>query len=301
MSHHHHHDHSQKRLGQTVALNIGITLAQGIAGLISGSLSLISDALHNFSDVVALLISYVAQHLTNRQPTKKQTFGYKRAEILAALVNASSLAGVSVFLIIEAIERFNISREVDSTLVIIFSGLGIVVNSFSAFMLRHEAKSNLNMLSAYRHLVSDAITSVAVMVGGILIALYNVLWIDSLLCILIALYLVYCSWDLLASTLRVLMHFTPDHFDLTKVESYILSYPQIKNVHHVHTWQLTDNTLHFEGHLDWREDCLLSEVSVVLAKLRKELCQEFGITHCLLQPEIHIKDSKDLVHLDGCN
>ena len=175
MGHHHNHDHGHhhyqvegKNLLFSIVLNLVITAAQVIGGLISGSLALISDALHNFSDVLSLIFSYVAHKLSKKKASVNQTFGYKRAELIAAFVNAMTLIIVALFLVYGAIERFFNPQHIASELVIWLSVLGIVVNGLSALMLKKDADKNLNMKSAYLHLFTDMLASVAVLIGGLL-------------------------------------------------------------------------------------------------------------------------------------
>ena len=185
MGHNHSHHHSKisgKNLLISIVLNIIITIAQLIGGFISGSLALISDAIHNFSDVISLIISYVANLLANKKKrTKKYTFGYKRAEIIAAFINATSLIIVGLFLGYEAIIRFTDTVEIKTDLVIWLALLGILANGFSVLLLKKDAANNINMKSAYLHLLVDMLTSVAVFIGGLLMKYYQIYWIDALL------------------------------------------------------------------------------------------------------------------------
>ena len=237
MGHHHHHDHGDlkgKKLGVSILLNVLITVAQVIGGLISGSLSLLSDALHNFSDVLSLIISYIADLLTKRRSTVRETFGYRRAEILAAMINAATLLGIAVLLVKEAVLRLQHPEPVESVWVIALAGLSILVNGGSVLLLKHEAEDNMNIRSAYLHLFTDMLTSVAVLIGGVGMHFYNLFWIDSVLSILISIYLVYSSWGLFLQTLRVLMQFTPPNVDCHAINEAIRDFPSIKNIHHIH-------------------------------------------------------------------
>jgi len=167
-SHTHHGDLKGRNLLISILLNILITVAQIIGGLVSGSLSLLSDALHNSSDVISLVISYVAIKLSKKSASLHKTFGYKRADILAAFINAATLVVVALFLIIEAVKRFQNPQEIESNLVIWLSLLGILANGFSVLLLKRDAESNMNMKSAYLHLFTDMLASVAVLIGGLL-------------------------------------------------------------------------------------------------------------------------------------
>ncbi len=292
---HDHGDMKGKKLAISILLNILITVAQAIGALVSGSLSLLSDALHNFSDVIALIISYIADKLTKKDFTPEQTFGFKRAEVIAALINAASLIAIALMISKEAIIRFNEPAVIDSTIVIILAGMSILVNGGSVLLIKKEAEDNMNMRSAYLHLMSDLISSVAVLVGGICMSYFQVYWIDSVLSIGIAIYLIYSSFGLLVKTLKVLMQFTPSSIDPKEIEKELLQLPYIKNVHHIHIWQLNDKDIHLESHLDFSEDIKLSEVSEVIRGVSVLLRERFDISHSILQPEFGVQDSKDLI------
>jgi len=179
----------------TILLNIGITIAQLIGGFISGSLALLSDAVHNLSDVLALIISYVANWLSNKKKQNLgQTFGYKRAEIIAAFFNAATLIIIAVFLAIEAIKRFTNPIEIGSNLVIWLALIGVLGNGLGVLLLKKDASHNLNMKSAYLHLLTDMLTSVAVFIGGLLMKFYQIYWVDAILTLIISIYLIYMSW-----------------------------------------------------------------------------------------------------------
>lgn len=288
---HHHHEHhstSGKRLGFVIFLNITITVAQAIGGLFAGSLSLLSDALHNASDVLAMFISYIANRLVSRQATPQKTFGYKRAEILAALINAVMLIAIGFNLIYQAILRLSGQREIeaiDSGIVMSLALLGVLVNGGSILALYRNSRHNLNMRSAYLHLASDFLTSVAVFVGGLMMYFYQVYWLDSLLTIFIAIYLVYASWQILKSSLAIVMQFAPSHLDLGEIEEEILQNSEIANVHHVHLWQISDLDIYFEGHLTFKNNLSLSKIALVLEQIQQQLRDKFSIHHITLQPE----------------
>ena len=172
LEHHHHHEVSGKNLFITIILNVIITLSQIIGGILSGSLALLSDATHNFSDVMALLIAWWANKLAAKDATSEKTFGYKRAEILATLFNASVLFGIGVFLIVEAFHKFMHPEVIDSTLVIVLGILSIILNTASVLLVKDDAHDNMNIKAAYLHLLTDVTTSVAVVVGGLLMFLF---------------------------------------------------------------------------------------------------------------------------------
>ncbi|WP_111707050.1 cation diffusion facilitator family transporter [Lutibacter citreus] len=302
MSHHHTHNHptlSGKNLLISIVLNIVITVAQIIGGFISGSLALISDAVHNFSDVISLIISYIANILTKKKKqTKQYTFGYKRAEIIAAFINAATLIIVAVFLGKEAIERFNNPHEIKTNLVIWLAILGIAANGFSVLLLKSDAKHNLNMKSAYVHLFTDMLTSVAVLVGGLLMKYYQIYWIDALLTLLISIYLIYMSWSILIASTKILMLFAPEDVNIDEVAEDVVKVKGIKNIHHVHIWQLNEYDCHIEAHIEFNEDIKLSEFDLICEKIEKLLLEKFQITHCNFQPEFKRDDLKELINKD---
>jgi cation diffusion facilitator family transporter len=286
----HGHDHGNlkgRNLGIAILLNVGITVAQVVGGFISGSLALLSDALHNFSDVLALVISWFASKLSGRKQTARQTFGYKRAEILAALINAVSLIVIAFFLLKEAVERLGEPQEIQSGLVMILGGLSIVLNGASVLLVMKDAKNNINMRSAYLHLLSDMISSIAVVLGGFAMYMWEVSWVDSILSIAIALYLVYSSWGLIVESVRIIMQFAPIHINLEEVQQKIKLVKKVKNIHHVHVWQLDDKQVNFEAHVSFNEDLHLSEVNKVLHEIEHILHDDFEINHVTLQPEIN--------------
>ncbi|NAS11015.1 cation diffusion facilitator family transporter [Poritiphilus flavus] len=298
---HHNHGHADlkgRNLFISIILNVLITVSQVIGGIISGSLSLLSDALHNFSDVLSLVISYAATKLAKREASTNKTFGYKRAEIIAAFVNAATLVVVAVILIKEAIERFLDPREIASDLVIWLSLLGILANGFSVLLLKKDSDRNMNMRSAYLHLLTDMMASVAVLIGGILMKLYAVYWVDPLLTLLIALYLIYVGYDLLRKSTRVLMLFTPDTIEVKKIVEAIGSIRSVKNVHHVHIWQLNEEEVHLEAHIDFDRDINLSEFDKILDQIEEEVYHKFGINHVNIQPEYGKCDSKKVIVQD---
>ena len=300
-NHHHSHDHTDlkgKNLIISIFLNILITVAQVIGGLISGSLSLLSDALHNFSDVLSLIVSYIATFLSKKKANTNKTFGYKHAEIIAAFINAATLIVVAIILIKEAIERYIDPREIESDLVIWLSILGIAANGFSVLLLKKDAGRNMNMKSAYLHLLTDMMASVAVLIGGLLMKFFKMYWVDPTLTLAIALYLIYMGYDLLKESTRVLMLFTPSTIHVQNIVETISKIDPIKNVHHVHIWQLNEDEIHLEAHIDFLKDIKLSEFDRILDQIEEEVYHKFGINHVNIQPEFGKCDAKQIIVQD---
>ena len=293
--HHHHHDVSGKNLFITIVLNVIITLSQIVGGIMSGSLALLSDAMHNFSDVLALVIAYAANRLSARPNTMEKTFGYKRAEILAALFNASVLIGIAVFLIVESFHKFYHPEAVNSIWVIGLGLLSIVLNAASVMLVKDDAHENMNIKAAYLHLLTDVMTSVAVVGGGVLMYYFGLFWIDPLVSMIIAFYLIWASVGLIKESSAILMQFTPVDIDMDQLIASIEAEIEIENVHHVHLWKLDDHRIHLEAHLDFHEDLSLSASNTVTETLEKKLHDTFDIEHTTFQCEFDKDDSKEVI------
>ncbi|ESU30024.1 cation efflux system protein CzcD [Flavobacterium limnosediminis JC2902] len=301
----HQHDHrihkhrvEAKNLVYSIALNVIITVAQVVGGLFSGSLALISDALHNFSDVLSLLFSYVAHKLSRQKASINQTFGFKRAELIAAFVNSFTLVIVALYLIYEAIGRFFHPQEIASGIVIWLALLGIVANGASVLLLKKDANHNLNMKSAYLHLLTDMLASVAVLAGGLLMKYYHIYWIDSVLTLFIAVYLIVVGADVLKKSVKMLMLFTPEHIDVKEIVREVHKIPGVSKLHHIHVWHLNEEELHLEAHLDCSHDIPMSEFNRIVQEVEEVLYEKFGINHVTLQPEFHKKDPKNFIVQD---
>jgi cobalt-zinc-cadmium efflux system protein len=297
---HHHHSHhvEGKNLVFSIVLNGTITVAQIIGGIVSGSLALISDALHNFSDVITLIFSLFAHNLSKKKASFNQTFGYKRAELIAAFINAILLIVVAVFLVYGAINRFYNPQPIGSNLVIWLALLGIFVNGLSVLFLKKDAEHNINMKSAYLHLFTDMLASLAVLIGGVIMKFYGLFWIDSVLTLLIAFYLIYVGADLLKDATKMLMLFTPQHIDINEIVKEIHKIEGVNKLHHIHVWNLNDHELHLEAHLDCKEDIKMSEFNDLLHTIEKKVYEKYGINHVNIQPEYKKEDSKDFIVQD---
>ena len=293
MSEHHHHEVSGKNLLITIILNVIITLSQIVGGLMSGSLALLSDAMHNFSDVLALVIAYFANRLASRPNTLRKTFGYKRAEILAALFNASVLIGIAIFLIVEAFHKFYHPEVIDSLWVIGLGFLSIILNAISVLLIKDDTHDNMNMKAAYLHLLTDVMTSVAVVVGGVLMYYYSIFWIDPLISMLIAIYLIKASLSLIIDSGSILMQFTPKELDIEMIVKEIGMQESIQNVHHIHLWKLDDKGIHLEAHLDFSDNLTLLQSNKIITILEKKLHEKFEITHTTFQCEYESNHNKD--------
>jgi cobalt-zinc-cadmium efflux system protein len=298
----HSHEHQseygrikRKNLFITILLNMAITLGQVIGGLISGSMALISDAVHNFSDVLSLIITYVAERISGRRQTLMQTYGYKRAGIFAAFINTATLLVIGAALIWEAVTRLITPEPIRGNIVIYLAGLGILLNGFSLVLLKRDAGENINMRSAYLHMFMDMLTSVAVMVSGFAIKYLGWVRLDGILTIAISVYLIYSSWGLFYKSVRIFMQFTPSDVDIEKIAFEIAALPGVKNIHHVHVWQLDDRQLMMEGHIDLEQDYKISQFEEILKKV-EVILEKYNINHINIQPELEREDQKELIN-----
>ena len=289
---------TQKYLGLSILLNVVITLAQGVGGLISGSLALLSDALHNFSDVLSLLISFIANRYAKKAASNERTFGYKRAEIIAAFINAASLIILASFLIYESILRFITPEPIQADWVIALAILGIIVNGLSVLLLHGSSSENMNLKSAYLHLLSDMSASLAVLLGGVAMYYYQWFWVDSLLTLGIAIYLLIMGYGLLKESFNILMLFTPDSIDLVQLRRAMKIDGRIDNIHHLHVWQVNEYENHLEAHIDFTENISLADFDQILDKIEVVLLEQYGINHVNIQPEYKKDDNKNIIVQD---
>jgi cobalt-zinc-cadmium efflux system protein len=296
------HDHTHARPGDelenrflvTMVLNFLITVVEIVGGILSGSLSLLSDAIHNFSDGVAIIVSYIAIRLSRKPRTLKYTFGLKRAEILAANINASTLIVISFFLIKEAIGRFSNPTPITGALMLGVAAVGLVANVVGTVLLRKGSDRNINMRAAYFHLLSDAVSSLAVIIGAVFIMVFNITWIDPALTIVISLYILKETYEIVKESVNVVMMSTPAEIDITEVQRALEEIPDVKNIHHVHLWKMNDADIHFEAHIDV-EDIPVSRTEGIRGEIERCLHDRYDITHTTLQFECDSCRTKDLI------
>ena len=298
LSHNHSSDHKDRNLLISILLNSIITIAQIIGGFLSGSLALLSDALHNLTDVFSLIISYIASILSKKKATNTRTFGYKRAEIIAAFINASSLIVIAIYLVFEAVNRFFNPQKIEAELVIWLSILGILFNGLSVLLLKKDSANNINIRSAYIHLLTDMLASIAVLIGGLLMKFYQVFWVDAALTVAIAVYLIIVGFSLLKESFNILMLFTPKEIRIEDVVKEVIKIEVINNIHHIHIWQLNESEIHLEAHIDFNDDLKFSEFNIILKLLESSLYEKFKINHFNIQPEYGTTDSKAIIIQD---
>ncbi len=296
-SHHHTHHHdvselSGKKIFWVTLLNATITIAEFVGGLISGSLALLSDSIHNLSDTLAIAFSYVAHRISLRPKNSKKTFGYKRAEIIAAFVNASVLFAVSGMLIIEAFKRFANPEPIDGTLMMTVAIIGLSANLFSVLLLHKDSKGNLNIKSSYLHLLNDTISSVGVVVGGVAINLWGITWIDPVITLLISGYILRETFLIIKKTVDILMQSSPD-VDYEQIKKDVESIPGIVNLHHVHAWMINEQSIYFEAHVDM-ENIKLCEAEKITQEIERLLKTKYSFSHTTIQAEVNRCENKNL-------
>jgi cobalt-zinc-cadmium efflux system protein len=299
--HGHNHDVSDVKginLFFVVLLNFLITIVQIIGGIYSGSLSLISDALHNFSDGVSVAISYVAVRLANKENDEKKTFGYKRSTILAALFNSLVLIVISVFLLKEAYFKFLNPQPIKGNIVIWVALVGLVANMVGVLLLQKGSKGDINIRSSYLHLFSDALFSLGIVLGGIIIYYFRIYWIDPLLTLLISVYILKESLEIIKEAVNILMQGTPDNINVEDVVQEIEKINNVVRVHHVHIWCLNEKNVNFEAHININ-DMMVSETNELLEEIQRQLLQ-FNINHVTIQFEYDCCNDVDIIKNESC-
>jgi len=277
-----------------MVLNFVITIAEAIGGIYSGSLSLLSDALHNFSDGIAIIITYIAIRLSKRPRTLKHTFGLKRAEILAAIINASTLIIISFFLIREAIDRFSNPTPITGSLMLVVAVVGLIANVVGTILLKRGSEGNINIRAAYFHLLSDAVSSLGVIIGAMFIIFFNITWIDPALTILISIYILKETYDIVKEAVDVILMSSPAEINMSELQRAVESIPGVKNIHHVHVWKMNDADIHLEAHIDV-VDVLVSRTVELQRQIEERLYDKYDITHVTLQFECDRCSGKSLV------
>ena len=286
---HNHHAHTQnirgKKLLWVTLLNFLISLVQIVGGVLSNSLSLISDAIHNLGDTSAIFIAFLAGKRADKKPDVQKTFGYKRIEILAALFNAVVLIAICIFLFVEAYERLKNPQAIKGGAMLTVAIFGLLANLISVLVLQKEKSHNLNIRAAYLHLLGDTLSSVAVIVGGIAILFWQVYWLDPLVTVAVGIYIIRHALGVVRQTVNILMQATPHHISIQEIKQSVEALPQVENIHHLHIWQMNEEQTHLEAHLNMRQDLLLSEAQIVRHDVETLLKEKFGIEHITLQIE----------------
>jgi cobalt-zinc-cadmium efflux system protein len=283
MGHDHAHPHgSRRRLAAVLVLTCAFLGVEVAAGILTGSLSLIADAGHMMTDVAGLVLALGAMKLAERRPSPRRTWGYHRVEILAALTNALVLAAVAGFILTEAWDRFRSPRPVASVPVLAVAAAGLLVNLAGALLLHAGSRRSLNLRGAYNEVLADAVSSLGVIAGALVITATGWLWVDPLVAVAIALWVLPRTWALLREAIHVLLEGTPPEVDLAALRSAMEGVPGVKTVHDLHVWTLTSGVHALSAHAILREG---AAHGAVLGALRTRVTEEFPISHVTVQLE----------------
>jgi cobalt-zinc-cadmium efflux system protein len=282
--HPHGADASTGRLVGGIVLNLGITVAEAIAGVMSGSLALLADAAHNLNDTASLALTLYARIVAGRGATENRTFGHRRAEIIGAFVNLITLVLIALYLLVEAVERALNPRPVDGQLVMMVAGVALAGNVATAWLLHRPSKESLNVEAAYVHIVADALASVAVLAAGGLVLGFGWTWVDPVMTALISGYILWQSAHMLRQTIDILMMTAPEDLDVGEMVTAMEAVDGVEDVHHVHVWRLDEHRSALEAHVRIGE----REVDVaerVTREVKNRLASAFDIGHATLEVE----------------
>ncbi len=277
-------DTSGRSLLLTLALNLLIPVVQIAGGLLANSMALVSDAMHNFSDFLAVLIAYIAHRLGQRGASEWNTYGYRRAEVLAAGVNVALLVAASAFIVYESILRLSNPESISGGLVVVVAGVGVLGNGISALVLHRDSKHSLNVRGAFLHMLGDLLTSVAVLASGLVLMFLPWYWLDPLLSLLIVLFILKNCWGILKESVGILMDATPNGLDIVSIRKSIEETTGVDSVHHLHAWRISSDGIAFTCHVVV-PDRPVSWTGTVRSEICRTLRERFGIDHAVLQFE----------------
>ena len=290
--HHHRKPESDRGLLVAVGINVLLTFAQVMGGIISGSLSLIADALHNLSDAASLGIALFARKISRKPADEFKTFGYQRAEVIAALINLTLLITISLYLIYEAIWRIVEPQVITGWIMVLVAGIALIVDTITALITYKMSKSSINMKAAFLHNLADALASIGVILAGSFILLYEWYWVDTLVTFFIAGVVLWQGLTLLPKTIHLLMEGTPEGLSSEDIKLSAEQINGVEDVHHIHVWHLDEHRIALEAHVVVTAN-ELKEVEVIKDKLKQLLKDKFNITHSTLEFEHHIDANCD--------
>ena len=285
---HEHHNHGAERFSDrtllwTVVMNLGLSVFEFIAGIVSGSVALMADALHNTNDAGALLIAYIARRIAKKGADEKFTFGYRRAELIGAMIQLTALILVGLYLVYEAVCRFFEPEPLQGGWIMAAAGIALFGDVVTAWLLWAMSKGNLNVKAAFLHNLTDAGASVAVLIGGAAIFWLDWTWVDPVLTLTIAGYILYMSFSMLRITSRILMEGTPLDLSLDEIAQAIRATEGIHDVHHLHVWELDEHHRALEAHVVLSAN--ESNRSKCRHHLKHMLAGQFHISHSTLELE----------------
>ena len=288
MTHHHQGVQTDSGLLVAVSINVLLTVVQVAGGIISGSLSLIADALHNLSDAASLGIALFARAIGRKPADQYKSFGYRRAEIVAALMNLTILLVVSLYLIFEAFWRIAEPKEVVGWIIIVVAGGALFIDTVTAFITFKMSKTSLNMKAAFLHNLTDALGSLGVILAGALIILYQLYWIDTLIAFVIAGFVLWQALKILPKTIHILMEGTPENLSAIEIKLAMERADSVEDVHHIHVWNIDEHRVALEAHVVVSVS-EFKEVELIKATLKKMLFINFNVDHSTLEFEHHLE------------
>jgi cobalt-zinc-cadmium efflux system protein len=274
-----------RRLAIAVAVNVLLTVAQVVGGVLAGSLALVADALHNLSDAASLAVALAARRIAARASDRRRTFGYGRAEVVAALINLTLLVAVGVYLAAEAVGRVFAPHEPQGWPIVAIAGLALLVDTATAWLTRSGARTSMNIRAAYLHNVADALASVGVMAAGAAIILYGWHWADLAATLAIAAWVVWHGLSEMRGAVRILMESAPEGLDIDAVADAMERVPCVREVHHVHVWQVGEHETALEAHVVV-DAADLARIEEIKAAVKRALREEHGIGHSTLEVEL---------------
>jgi len=282
----HNHSHAPKNFDRSfaigIALNFGFVTVEVVYGFLSNSLALLSDAGHNLSDVLALLLAWGASVWVRRTPTNRRTYGFRRSSILVAIFNALVLLVVVGGIAWEAILRFIQPEPVASGVVMLVATVGIGINGFTAWLFMSGQKQDVNIRGAYLHMVADAAISLGVVVAAVIIHFTNWLWVDPVASLLIVIVITLGTWELLRESLDLALDAVPKNIHPAEVEAYLSGLPGVATVHDLHIWSMSTTEIALTVHLV-KPDAVIDDA--LLSRISEELSDKFGIAHATVQLE----------------
>jgi cobalt-zinc-cadmium efflux system protein len=281
------HNHGEENLSDrqlifAVSINVLLTVAQIVGGIVSGSLALIADALHNFSDAASLGLAWFARRIGRRPADKLMTFGYAQGEVVAALINLTTLLIIGCYLLIEAINRFADPQPIEGWTVIGVAGVALMIDLVTAFIVYRGARDSINMKAAFLHNVSDALASIGVIAAGVLILIYDLYVADLIITVIIAAYVIWQGISLMPRTVRLLMGAVPDDVEFDRIVRTLKEQDGVDSVHHVHVWNLGEHHRALEAHVV-PSVASLHAFENLKQSIRGVLLEKFGIAHSTLE------------------
>lgn len=285
----HPHTSSSQKTANRLAISLGLTLAfvfvEVVAGLWGNSLALLSDAGHNFTDVIALGLSWYAVWLSTRPAHAGKTFGYHRAGILVALANSTTLILVALGIFYAAHLRFLAPPEVNAGILTGVGAIAFLVNLVTAWLVRHGSEHDLNLRSAFVHLMGDVFSTLGAVLAGILIAVSGFNWLDPLVSVLIGILILWNAWGIMRETVEILLESTPRDIDMDRLVRELTAIPGVRGVHDLHVWSLTQSARALSAHI-LTEEGSIRDGATIQRRINELLCRQYNIGHATLQLEV---------------